>query len=79
MALYVKDPEVDRLASELAEIRKTTKTEVIKQALRQEMEREQSDDFVERVMAFARRAKAMGDPSKIQPVDKTFIDSLYED
>lgn len=79
MALYVKDPEVDRLVSELAEIRKTTKTEVIKQALRLEMEREQKDDFVERVMEFARRVKAMGDPSKIQPVDKAFIDSLYED
>lgn len=79
MALYVKDPEVDRLAAELAEIRKTTKTEVIKQALRQEMEREQSDDFVERVMAFARRARAMGNPEKGLPADKAFRDSLYED
>lgn len=79
MALYVKDPEVDRLASQLAEIRKTTKTEVIKQALRQEMEREQSDDFVERVMAFARRARAMGNPEKGLPADKAFRDSLYED
>jgi antitoxin VapB len=79
MALYVKDPEVDRLAAELAEIRKTTKTEVLRQALRLEMEREKNDDFVERVMAVARRAKALGDPSRIQTVDKAFIDSLYED
>lgn len=79
MALYVKDPEVDRLAALLAEGRKTTKTEVVRQALRHEMQREQQDDFVERVMAFARRVKALGDPSKVQPVDKDFIDSLYED
>lgn len=79
MALYVKDPEVDRLASQLAVARGTTKTEVLKQALRHEMQREQEDDFVERVMTFARRVKAMGDPAKIQPVDKDFVDSLYED
>ena len=79
MALFIKDPEVNRLATELAVSRKTTKTEVIRQALRLEMEREQSDDYVERVMAFARRTKAMGDPSKVQLVDKAFIDSLYED
>lgn len=79
MALYVKDPEVDRLASQLAVARGTTKTEVLKQALRNEMQREQEDDFVERVMTFARRVKAMGDPAKIQPVDKDFVDSLYED
>jgi antitoxin VapB len=70
---------VNRLATQLAEARGTTKTEVLKQALRHEMQREQDDDFVERVMAFARRVKAMGDPAKIQPVDKDFIDSLYED
>ncbi|MDB5554946.1 MAG: transcription factor [Rhizobium sp.] len=78
MALYVKDPEVSRIAEQLAELRKTTKTEVVRQALRHEMQREQDDDFVERVMAFARRARAMGNPAKIQPVDKDFIDSLYE-
>lgn len=79
MALYVKDPEVDRLASELAEIRRTTKTEVVKQALQHEMEREAKDDYVERVMEFARRAKALGNPKEGKPADKAFRDSLYED
>jgi antitoxin VapB len=81
MALFIKDPDVDRMATLLAESRKTTKTEVVRQALRLELQREKKDedDFVERVMAFARRVKAKGDPSKIQPVDKAFIDSLYED
>lgn len=79
MALYVKDPEVARIAEHLANLRKTTKTEVVRQALQHEMQREQNDDFVERVMEFARQVKAKGDPTKIQPVDKDFIDSLYED
>jgi antitoxin VapB len=79
MALYVKDPEVAHIAAQLAERRKTTKTEVIRQALRHEMQREQNDNFVERIMEFARQVKAKGDPTKIQPVDKDFIDSLYED
>ena len=79
MALYVKDPEVARIAAHLAGIRKTTKTEVIRQALRHEMQREQEDDFVERVMEFAKRARAQGHPDAGRPADKAFRDSLYED
>ena len=79
MALYVKDPEVDRLAAELAEIRKTTKTDALRQALKNELERENKDDFVERVLAFAKRARALGNPEKGLPADKAFRDSLYED
>jgi antitoxin VapB len=79
MALYVKDPEVDRLATLLAEIRKTTKTEVLKQALRNEMQREEKDSFVERVVAFGRMARAQGNPDQGRPADKAFRDSLYED
>jgi hypothetical protein len=30
-------------------------------------------------MEFARQLRAKADPSKAQPVDKAFIDSLYED
>lgn len=81
MALYVKDPEVARIAEHLAARRKTTKTEVIRQALQHEMQREQNDedDFVERVMEFARRARAQGNPAAGKPADKAFRDSLYED
>lgn len=79
MALYVKDPEVDRLATELAEIRKTTKTEVLKQALQHELEREEKDTYVERAIEFARRMRAKGNPDRVQTVDKAFVDSLYED
>jgi len=79
MALYVKDPEVDRMAAELADARNTTKTEVVRQALQHEMEREERDTYVERAVAFARRLRAKGNPDRIQTVDKAFIDSLYED
>ena len=79
MALYVKDPEVDRMAAELAEIRKTTKTEALKQALRNELEREDKETFVQRAVEFARRVRAQGNPERGQPADKAFRDSLYED
>lgn len=79
MALYVKDPEVNRLASQLAEMRKTTKTEILRRALRHELEREASTpSLVEVGLEFARKLKAKGDPAKILPVDKDYIDSLYE-
>jgi antitoxin VapB len=79
MALYVKDPEVTLIAEQLAELRKTTKTEVIRQALRHELEREKNHSLVERAVAFAARARALGNPEKGQPADKAFVDSLYED
>jgi antitoxin VapB len=79
MALYVKDPEVDRMAAELAEIRKTTKTEVLKVALRNELQREDKETFVRRAVEFARKVRAQGRPELGQPADKAFRDSLYED
>jgi antitoxin VapB len=79
MALYVKDPEVSLLAERLAELRKTTKTEAIKQALRHELEQEEKATYVVRAMAFARMVRAKGNPDLVQPVDKAFIDGLYED
>jgi antitoxin VapB len=79
MALYIKDAEVDRLTTQLAEARKTSKTEVLRQALRHEMERDDKDTYVERAVAFARNMRAKGNPDHIQAVDKAFIDSLYED
>lgn len=37
MPLYIKDPEVDRLAAELVGLTKTTKVEAVKTALRHEI------------------------------------------
>lgn len=78
MALFVKDPEVDRLAERLATLRKTSKTEVVRDALRHALEREeQAPGLVERGVAFVRVLNARARPDAGQPVDRDFLDSLY--
>ncbi len=78
MALFVKDPEVDRLAERLATLRKASKTEVVRDALRHELEREeQVPGLVERGVAFVRELNARAKPDAAQPIDKDFVDSLY--
>lgn len=80
MALYVKDQEVDALADRLAQVKKTSKTEAVRLALRHELEREQAiPSLVEVGVEFCRNLKARGNPAKGQPADKAFVDSLYED
>jgi antitoxin VapB len=80
MALYVKDPEVDALAKRLMALRHVNKTEAVRQALRNELAREEAKpSLVEIGMAFARQLNAEGDPQNGQPVDKAYLDSLYED
>ena len=37
MALYIKDPEVDRLANELVSLTKTSKVDAVKAALKREI------------------------------------------
>ena len=80
MPLYIKDPEVDRLAEQLAAQRRTTKTEVVRQALRREIEREEDpSEFVKRIQAFTAALEARAPREHGLPVDKALIDSLYED
>ncbi|GJE40690.1 hypothetical protein KHHGKMAE_4785 [Methylobacterium persicinum] len=77
MPLYVKDPTVDALADELMALRGSTKTEAVRQALRNEIARVKGEtDLVERTLAFTRRLHARARAG--QPADKAFIDSLYE-
>ncbi|MCK6451065.1 MAG: type II toxin-antitoxin system VapB family antitoxin [Alphaproteobacteria bacterium] len=79
MALYVKDPEVARLADKLVKIRKVSKTEAVRRALQHELEREQGKpSLVEFGVAFCRALRTKGNPRKGKPADKAFIDSLYE-
>lgn len=80
MALYVRDPEVDRLVVELSERRRLSKTEVVRQALANELERERGKpSLVEVGVAFCRELRARGDAGVAKAADKAFIDSLYED
>jgi antitoxin VapB len=80
VALFVKDPEVDKLADRLVAIRKVSKTEVVRQALLHELEREKAvPSLVERGVDFCRALREQANPAGGQPADKAFIDGLYED
>jgi len=78
MALYVKDPEVDRLAERVSRIGRISKTEAVRRALRHELERmEPTTDRTEQILALTRELKKQAG-SNPQPADKAWIDSLYE-
>lgn len=78
MSLYVKDPEVNRLAQRLAALQQVSKTEAIRRALRHELEREdKTPSLVEQGLAFARSLRAKAGPKAGLPADKAFIDDLY--
>jgi len=80
MALYLKDPEVDRMAERLSRLGRISKTEAVRRALRRELEHvEAPSDFVERGLAYTRALIARGNPAAGKPVDKAWVDSLYED
>ena len=80
MPLYVKDAEVDRLATRVATLQRISKTEAVRRALIHELERGGHEEtLVDRGMAFVRALHERATPGKGQPADKAFIDSLYED
>jgi len=79
MALFVKDPEVDKLAERLVAIRKVSKTEAVRQALLHELEREGAiPSLVEQGVEFSRALRARANAAGGKSADKAFIDSLYE-
>jgi antitoxin VapB len=78
MALFVKDPEVDSLANRLMAIKKTTKTEVVRQALLHALERERAmPSLVDLGVDFCRALRARANLVSGKPADKAFIDGLY--
>ncbi|EHN77785.1 MULTISPECIES: type II toxin-antitoxin system VapB family antitoxin [Brevundimonas] len=79
MALYVKDPEVDRMAERLSRIGGISKTEVVRRALRRQLEQvEEPGDLVKRIEAFVSDLQARAPRERGEPIDKAWIDSLYE-
>lgn len=79
MALYVKDPEVDRLAERVSRLANVSKTEAVRRALRRELEHvEAPSDTIDQVLALVRDLKKRAGPGAPGKVDKAFIDSLYE-
>ena len=79
MPLYVKDPEVGRMAERLATLRRVSKTEAIRQALQRELDREQKrPSLVDKGVAFVQALKARSRHARPGAADKAYIDSLYE-
>ncbi len=75
MALHIRDPEVDRLAAELAELRRSTKTEAVKQALQRELAREKEKlPLWERLQPLLADISARPDSGVV--IDKSFYDAL---
>jgi antitoxin VapB len=80
MAFHIKNPDTDRLARRVAARKKIGLTQAVHDALQKEWEREEGKPSLVEISAdFARKLRAMGDPTKGLPADKAFIDSLYED
>jgi hypothetical protein len=79
MALVLEDEVVVQLATRLAERRNVTPTQVLRDALTREWSQEVGDttviDAVKKIQA---KVRALSDPERAQPIDKDFIDSLYE-
>ncbi len=83
MALFVKDPEVGALAQELASLKRTTKAEAVRLALRAEIEREKDHlDLVARLRAGLARAgrpepaaRRQGVPRRIVRRSLMFVDA----
>lgn len=80
MAFHIKNPDTDALARRVAAIKKVGLTEAVHEALRRELEREETKPSeLDRWVKFAREFRASGNPERALPVDKAYIDSLYED
>ena len=77
MGISIRDPEVGKLARELARLRGTNMTEAIANALRSEVEREfKKKPLVERLGALADETIAMGRPGG-RVMTKDEIDDLW--
>ncbi|HMK88028.1 MAG TPA: type II toxin-antitoxin system VapB family antitoxin [Methylocystis sp.] len=75
MPLNIEDAEVDRLASQLAALNQTTKTQAVKDALRHELARAQREPPLwERIKPLRDEIAAYPDSGIV--VDKTFFDEL---
>ncbi|WP_185983051.1 type II toxin-antitoxin system VapB family antitoxin [Aureimonas mangrovi] len=80
MPLYVKDQEVGELATRLATIKGTSKTDAVRVALKHELERAKPsyDAKLAELRRIQADLRAKAKPGGL-PTTKEWIDSLYED
>ena len=75
MALNIRDPEVDELATRLAKVKRVTKTQAVKEALSSELERqERKKPLWERLQPLLDEIAASPDTGVT--IDKAFFDEL---
>lgn len=78
MPLNIRDDEVDRLATQLAALNRTTKTKAVKDALRRELARAQKKQPLwERIRPLREEIAAYPDSGVV--IDKAFFDELGGD
>lgn len=80
MDVDIMDAETEALARKVAALKKVEPREAVREALQRELERVQAKPAqLDQLIEFAREFRASGNPTKRRPVDKEYIDSLYED
>jgi antitoxin VapB len=73
----IRNPETDRLARQVAKLKRTGLAEAVCAALEDELEREQAGPSpVDIALEFVKWLRTEGDPTKAKPVDKAFYDAL---
>ena len=74
MPLNVNDPEVDRLAAQVAELKRTTTTQAVKEALRHELLRAQQRPLWRRIAPLREDLARRPEPGAL--THKRFFDDL---
>jgi antitoxin VapB len=77
MALHIADAEVSRLASALAKLERTTKTEAVRRALRKSLAERRREAKRKGFREFAEGLVAEGREQGIAPVTKAEMDALW--
>lgn len=77
MALHIADPEVSKLADQLAALDKTTKTEALRRLLKREIEERRLREKRKKFSAIAREVIKEARTQRIKPVTKEETDQLW--
>jgi hypothetical protein len=77
MALHIADAEVSRLATALAKLERTTKTEAVRRALRRTLAERRREAKRKGFREFAESLVAAGREQEVAPVTKEEMDALW--
>lgn len=77
MALHIADPEVSRLAADLAALDRTTKTEALRRVLREAVKAKQVAAKRENFRELATQIAAKAREANVAPVTKQEMDDFW--